>query len=173
MSDNRKSNSSRGTNYMRGARVFFVILFSFVAVFVIWYSCFAGATVVVNGDSMEPLFHDGDLLVLDEVSSVEDLPLDNPVCWVTLPDGSNVIKRLIGYPGDTIHLIDGDTYRNGELLMSRTTNSWDNIEFSLGEDEYLFLGDNRANSLDGREWAGNYVGFSSIRGVVPDSGLSG
>lgn len=136
---------------------------------VAWTLFFAGRLIVVSGDSMYPTYSNGQYILVNRVSDETDIPENNPVCWVHLPNGSNVIKRLIGYPGDVIELVDGDTYRNGNLLMRRSTNSWDNQIFTLGANEYLFLGDNRANSLDGRMWDFS-VGIENIYGVVPDSG---
>lgn len=130
---------------------------------------FAGNCVVVSGQSMEPFYHDGDILMITHVSSTSDIPAGNPVCWVQLDDGTNVIKRLIGYPGDVVELRDGATYVNGGLLMDRTTASWDSSIYTLGSGDYLFLGDNRANSLDGRDWDGHFVSIENIKGVVKNS----
>lgn len=129
--------------------------------------------IVVNGSSMYPTYIDGEFLFVNPVRSEDDLEQDHPVCWVRLDSGHDVIKRLIGYPGDYVELKDGDTYVNGELIMERTTESYDNMVFMLGVDEYLFLGDNREDSADGRIWAGYYVRLDNIRGQIRGSGLSG
>ena len=147
--------------------VFFIALFSVcVAVYILNTS-----TVVVSGDSMEPTYSDGDILFVSEINSQSDLSPRHPVCCIVSEDGSLVIKRLIGYPGDTVELKDGRTYINGELLQERESPSWDNMVFECGEDEYLFLGDNRAASFDARYWDNPFVSFSSIVSQVRESQL--
>lgn len=128
--------------------------------------------VTVSGNSMFPLLEDGDHVISWAPKDDSDLQ-GFPVCWLHLDSGENVIKRLIGMPGQTVHLIDGDTYVDGHLIMERTTASWDNMIISLGVDEYLFLGDNRADSFDGRLWVPHHVHFKNIRGVVRGTQLIG
>lgn len=128
--------------------------------------------VVVSGTSMEPTLYDGQYVVMSLVSAPEDLTMDHPVCWVTLPDGHNVVKRLVGYPNQVVELRDGSTYVDGVLLFPRTTSSWDNMMFILDAGEYLFLGDNRADSYDARVWEFSVISFENIRGQLLHSGLS-
>lgn len=127
--------------------------------------------VVVSGTSMEPTLHDGQYLVMSLVSAPEDLARDHPVCWVVLPGGHNIVKRLVGYPNQVVELRDGSTYVEGVLLFPRTTSSWDNRVFILDVDEYLFLGDNRADSYDARSWESSVISFENIRGQLRHSGL--
>ena len=73
-------------------------------------------------------------------------------------DGPNIIKRVIGLPGDTIEIKDGAVYRNGEFLQEsylpdQTVTEVRNPDYAavaLGPDEYFVMGDNRAVSLDSR-----------------------
>lgn len=128
--------------------------------------------VVVVGDSMSPSFSDGESFRCVTISE-EKLCKERayPVCVIDTGENETVIKRLIGYPGDTVRLVDGDTYVNDELIMRRTTESWDNATYKVPPNSYLFLGDNRASSLDARFWNDTYLDFNSIRYVIVNSNL--
>ncbi len=66
-----------------------------------------------------------------------------------------LIKRIVGQPGDTLEVRDGQLWRNGIAV----TETWrlDPIDYSLGpitvpKDHLLVLGDNRNASLDSHVW---------------------
>ncbi len=73
--------------------------------------------------------------------------------------GEDYIKRVIGVPGDTVR-IEGDTvYVNGQRLTEEyayfdptRAGMYAEMqkEWTLGEDEFFVLGDNRYNSSDSR-----------------------
>lgn len=105
--------------------------------------------VVISGDSMERTLLDGDIVLASTILS----PVLGDCYMLKEPEGKYfVVKRLVGLPGDNVELKDGVLYRNGELLMGAIDDCWDNAIWNLDEDEYLFLGDNRAESYDGRHW---------------------
>jgi signal peptidase I len=90
------------------------------------------------------------------------------------PD-KDYIKRVIGTPGDTVEVKDGQVYRNGKLLdeskyLKPTVKAYSGTFLKEGdtitvpEDEYFVMGDNRLYSSDSREW-----GFVKRNEIIGES----
>lgn len=71
-------------------------------------------------------------------------------------ENKNLIKRLIGVPGDTVEFKDNALYINGEKVdepyLSEEAFSVDYGPIILPEKMYFMCGDNRQHSLDSRSW---------------------
>ena len=81
------------------------------------------------------------------------------------------VKRIIGLPGDTVTIEDGEIYINGSstpyqesYLKEEWVVATGPYEFEVPEDSYLVLGDNRNNSSDARYWTNTYVSKDEIIG---------
>ena len=79
------------------------------------------------------------------------------------------IKRLIGLPGETVEIRDGKVYIDGssEPLDDRfvpETPTGNYGPYTVPEDCYFMLGDNRENSRDSRYWDNTFVTFDEIVG---------
>lgn len=99
---------------------------------------------------MVPTLKDNQLCITSDVF----VPQRGNIYVVLEPDDNiYAVKRLVGVPGDTVELRDGYTYVNGELFHEEVEGSWEEMRFTLGANEYLFLGDNRKDSYDGRYWS--------------------
>jgi len=81
-------------------------------------------------------------------------------------DGSNLIKRVIGLPGETIKYYEGNLYINGEQKDDpfSLTFTYDFEEIKIGANEYFVMGDNRSISQDSRSPQIGNVSRSDIRG---------
>lgn len=120
---------------------------------------FVGQRTHVNGDSMNVTLEDGDNLIVDKLSYRFKDPerFDIIVFPYQYQEKTYYIKRIIGMPGESVQIIDGMVYIDGEMLdesygkevMEYAGVASETIE--LGEDEYFVLGDNRNNSSDSRD----------------------
>lgn len=111
----------------------------------------------VEGMSMEPNFHDGQFLLINKLAyKLGDLERGDVIVFRYPRDPSrDFIKRVIGLPGETVEIINGQVYVNGELLSDNYhTNEagYNSGAVTLGPDELFVLGDNRPNSSDSHSW---------------------
>jgi signal peptidase I len=119
----------------------------------------------VSGSSMEPNFHDGDYLIVDELSYEVGEPKRGDVIIFKYPKNPNeyFIKRIIGLPGEKIEISNNTIriFNNArpegfvvaeDKYIPQTTVTTGNYIAELKNDEYYVLGDNRIASADSRWW---------------------
>jgi signal peptidase I len=117
---------------------------------------FVAETTVVFGQSMEPQLLARQRLVVEKVTYRFTPPQRGQMVVVTVEvDGANLIKRVVGKPGETVEMEDGTVLVNGVpltepyvILQSRENSA----PIALGPTEYFVLGDNRPNSRDSRQF---------------------
>ncbi len=111
--------------------------------------------VVVRGSSMTPTLSPGEYVLFDRLAFRSGRPQRGDVVLASRSDrrGLRIVKRVVGVPGDTV-VIDGDRcWVNGsprgdaEGEPTRSARVW-----TLGEDEWLLLGDAPYASTDAREF---------------------
>lgn len=121
------------------------------------------------GESMEITLQDGDKIVINKLAYLFLDPKRYDI--IVFKQSGNEhsyynIKRVIGLPGERIKILDGIVYINGEALAEPMVAEPIRIpgladeDFTLDEDEFFVLGDNRNNSEDSR--------FANIGNVVED-----
>ncbi|MBA4701511.1 MAG: signal peptidase I [Ruminococcus sp.] len=120
---------------------------------------FVGQRTRVSGSSMETTLSDGDNLIVDKISYRFGEPKRYEI--IVFPyqyeENTYYIKRIIGLPGETVQVMDGDVYINGQKLDENYGNEAMQDSgiagepITLGEDEYFVLGDNRNHSADSRD----------------------
>ncbi|MBI2123944.1 MAG: signal peptidase I [Candidatus Wildermuthbacteria bacterium] len=119
---------------------------------------------LVKGDSMVPNFHNGDYLIVDELSYKFRSPERGEVIVLKFPydPSQRFIKRIVGLPGETIEIQDGkvvvyqidtkEAFVLEETEYLGAVKTPGSVKVQLKEGEYFVLGDNREFSSDSRSW---------------------
>lgn len=131
---------------------------------VIAFRTFIATPIIVQGESMVPTLKGGELMILkkyDRSFKRFDIVVVNKSV-----EGDNLIKRVIGLPGETIRYKNNNLYINDEIIEDvyayGTTGNFK--EVTLGDDEYFLMGDNRAISLDSRSLG--VIKYNEIEGTT-------
>ena len=137
-----------------------IVILAIIIVFPIRYFIFQ--PFFVQGMSMEPNFFNSDYLIVDEITYRFRDPKRGEVIVFKYPQSptQRYIKRIIGLPGETVIIKNGQiTIINGneKFVLDESRYLFDSytsgeIKTSLSENEYFVLGDNRAFSSDSRRW---------------------
>lgn len=110
-------------------------------------------TYEVFQTSMEPNFYEGQRVVVLKAAYWFGSPQRGDVIIFNAPDnsGEEWIKRVIGLPGDTIHIDHGVVYVNDVALDEPYVQRpafYSMSKITVPENCYFFLGDNRVVSND-------------------------
>jgi signal peptidase I len=138
-----------------------------------------------EGVSMEPALHNGDHLIVNKLAYAQiDFGLldwaplidihghwktpgrGDVVVFKSPKDGKELVKRVVGMPGEWVMVSNDAVYIDGKQLdepyAQGATRCEDSCLWKVPDGQYFMLGDNRENSLDSRE--GWTVPLSSIDG---------
>lgn len=123
--------------------------------------------VTVSGHSMDYTLEDGQKLWVNRLPWVS---YERGDVVIARENGTPIVKRVIGVPGDRVQFVGDDLYVNGQLVQEPYVTDANYNKgilkevVTLGEDEYILLGDNRDVSNDSR-YFGSVKG-NSIKGKV-------
>ena len=146
-----------------GGAVREILIFIVLAVvIVVPIRFFIAQPFIVKGESMHPTFESGDYLVVDELTYRLSDPKRGDVVIFRYPGDLSVfyIKRIIGLPGETVHIdkgktsiskTDGSTVILNESYVVAEDATY-SLDTTLGADQYFVMGDNRPRSSDSRVW---------------------
>jgi signal peptidase I len=152
-SRSRSSQNQPALRFVRDA-VIAILLAVFVIVFVY-------RPVRVEGTSMMPTLDDEERIFINQFTyrfGISQISRgDTIVFWYPWDRSKSYIKRVIGLPGDSIAIENGQVYVNGRELNEpylpeeyRDRSSMERKLVPPGE--YFVLGDHRASSNDSRVW---------------------
>lgn len=146
-----------------------------VAVFLAFVLVFSvGMKISMVGVSMEPALYNGQEVLINRFIYKITSPKRGDVI-AFLPNGNQnshyYLKRIVGLPGESIQIIDGYVYINGERVPEDEYDKMADYgiagnEMQLGSDEYFVLGDNRNMSEDSRSGNIGAVKKDTIAGKV-------
>ena len=149
------------------------IVFAFILAIAI--NKFVIVNAKVPSGSMENTIMTNDRIIAFRLSYLFSDPQRGDIVVFKYPDDPEekilYVKRIIGLPGETVEIIDGDVYIDGELLEGeeayvKEPPVGDFGPIEVPEDAYFMLGDNRNNSADSRYWQNKFVYTDKIEGKV-------
>jgi signal peptidase I len=110
----------------------------------------------IDGSSMNPTLADGQYLLINNLSYYLDEPQRGDIIVFHHPNSDlNLIKRVIGLPGDTITIQNRQVSVNGKVLNEPYIQSPPTYsgEWVVPLGQYFVLGDNRNSSSDSHTWS--------------------
>jgi len=123
------------------------------------------ARVRVDGSSMLPTLHDGEFVLVNKLAYRMGTATrgDIIVFRSTTETDLDLIKRIIGVPGDRIAIGGGQVSVNGQTLSENYINAAPNYsgDWTVPTGELFVLGDNRNDSSDSHMW-----GFLPEKNVI-------
>ena len=136
----------------------------------------------IPSSSMEPTLEINDRLIIEKVSyrirppQRGDVVVFSPTETLREQKFKDAfIKRVIGLPGDTVEVKEGEVYVNGQALTEKYIEEAPEYKYGpvkVPDNEYLVLGDNRNNSYDSHYWGfvprRNLIGRAFVRFWPPD-----
>ncbi len=152
----------------------FIITF-FTILFIIWFFI---NTIILNAvvptGSMKNTINPNDRIIANRLAYLFSEPKRFDIIIFPYPDDEDIIyvKRIIGLPGETVEIIDGEVYINGSetplydyfVTVEKPTGNFG--PYVVPDDCYFVLGDNRNDSKDSRYWENKFVSKDKILGKV-------
>lgn len=153
----------------------YVRMIAVVFIIVVLLQTFVVVNARIPSESMEPTINVGEQIFGNRLAYLFDEPERYDIVIFRYPDDKSrlFIKRIIGLPGDTIDIRDGDVYVNGSEIpledsfcMTEDSTVEGNLTYPLTVPEgcYFMLGDNRVYSKDSRFWENPFVERDDILG---------
>ena len=125
-----------------------ILPYVIIIIVVVLIRTFIMTPVRVNGTSMYPTLKGNEIMLLNKLGKIDRFD----IVVLKLDEEENLIKRVIGMPGETIEIRDNKIYINDKVLKDPYGFgvTYSVSKLTLKENEYYVLGDNRQVSSDSR-----------------------
>jgi len=114
------------------------------------------ARVRVDGLSMKPTLQNGEYILVSRITYKTGEPQRGDIIVFSFPidENQDLIKRVIGLPGETVSVHDGQVRIDGKVLNEPYIANPPiyNGEWTVSEGQLFVLGDNRNDSKDSHQW---------------------
>jgi signal peptidase I len=115
------------------------------------------ARIRVDGSSMEPTLLNGEFVLVNKLAYKFGTPKMGEVIVFHYPRDPNqeYIKRVIGVPGNTVVISDGQVYIDDKLIQEpyiAASPTYGPQDWTVPPGSLFVLGDNRNNSSDSHTW---------------------
>lgn len=174
----RSENEAVGGHPLKSRRrvaIEWVVTVALVLLVSLLIRTFAFQTFYIPSKSMKPTLHIGDRIVVNKLSvEYGAINIGDVVVFKAPSDVAkdchdpvaDLVKRVIGLPGDHLTSKGNTIYVNGKPLRENWSH-WEPLSLAIGNvtvpaGRYFMMGDNHANSCDSRRW-----------GTVPRSEIIG
>ena len=117
-----------------------------------------------EGFSMAPALDAGEYVFTDNLAYATTQPQRGDIIRFNRSSGPQLIKRVVGLPGETIEIREGKVWIDGRALDEpyvKQPMSYATPARQIEPDHYFVLGDNRNNSADSHVW-----GAISINDII-------
>ena len=142
----------------QSAKRFFIDLLETIILAVVLFFAInaVSARVRVDGFSMVPTLQDGEYVLVNRLAYRNHLPERSDIIVFSSPQTTDLdlIKRVIGLPGDTVEISGGAVRVNGQVLEEPYIAAAPvyNGEWEVPDGKLFVLGDNRNDSSDSHAW---------------------
>jgi len=158
MSQLKNTHQERPTT-KKGSRTLLEFLIILLVTFTLCFGIvrpFVAEVFYIPTESMVPTLEVSDRVVVNKLIYLFSVPQRGDIVVFESPDGEmDLVKRVVGVPGDSIEVVGGSLYVNEErweesYLNYELPDTSDYGPITVPEGRVFAMGDNRADSADSR-----------------------